>query len=62
MENGALWTPTSLREASQTDSKMTQVWKHAMADFMCAWNGCGGGGCSMESPEGLSFVQHFAQK
>jgi hypothetical protein len=61
-ENRALlWTPVSLKEASQADSKMIQIWKHAMADFLCAWNWCGGGGggCSMQSPEGLSFVQHL---
>jgi hypothetical protein len=38
MENGALWTPVSLKEARQGDSKMIKNWKHAMADVLHAWN------------------------
>jgi hypothetical protein len=34
MENGALWTPASLKEASEGDIKMTQVWKHDMVDLL----------------------------
>jgi hypothetical protein len=48
MENGTLWTPASLKQASQGNSKMIQAWTHAMADFcvhgidvvvaVAAWN------------------------
>jgi hypothetical protein len=60
IESGALWTPASSKKASQGESKKTQVGKHAMGDFVCACNWFGCGGCSMESPEGLSFVPHFS--
>jgi hypothetical protein len=35
MKNGALLTPASSKEGSQGDSKMIQVWKHAICHTFC---------------------------